>query len=474
MILSSRFSAIVLLAFVSLSTFSACRGEKPHATPPNVLMIVIDTLRADRLGVYGNKRGLSPFLDELAAKGVVFPHAYAASSWTVPSIASLFTSHYPSQHNVTTFDSKLPDEAETLAEKLASYGYVAGGFLANFRLTAALGYAQGFEYWRTYTGNAQTGVKVRGSRLRGESLQWLESLSSQQAARPQFLYLHYMEPHSPYQPSEPFRSRFIKPAEGIDEATANQKVGRMNFAAVTWREVQLLRSLYDGEVASVDAELRELFTVLERRGFLEHAIVVITADHGEEFKEHGRMAHGYALYDESIRVPLIILAPGHQPRVVEENVSLVDVAPTILDLLTLPPEPAFEGRSLVPLMDQPSLGDWLLSVGESVKDIVCELPPTGSRYDIRAHSQAIVRSSFKLLLALKGRPKKEVPEIYDLATDPGEKKPNPPRLAEKRETLETALREETRALAKRTGPAPETAPVDEATKEKLRALGYNF
>jgi arylsulfatase A-like enzyme len=463
-----------LLALFVLSAFSACRRDVAPEPPRNVLLIVIDTLRADRLGVYGNRRGLSPFLDELAARGVVFANAFSPSSWTVPAIASLFISHYPSQHKVTTFDSKIPDAAHTLAEELASHGYSSAGFSANFRLTEELGYAQGFENWQTYMGSKVTGVKVRGSRLRAESLGWLDGLSSSQAAKPQFLYLQYMEPHSPYQPSQPHRERFIRPVDGVDEVEANAKVGRLNFAAVSWREIRLLRSLYDGEVASVDAELRVLFEELERRGFLDRAIVIVTSDHGEEFKEHGRTAHGHALYDESIRVPLIILAPGYEAHMVEENVSLLDVAPTILDLLKLPAEPQFEGRSLVELMKRPSLGKWLLSDGEGARDVISELPPTGSRFDVRAHSRAIVRDSLKLLLALKGQAKEEVPELYDLAEDPAEKEPNPPGLVAEREALQTALYEEMQSLVRRAGLAGETAPVDEATKEKLRALGYTF
>jgi len=465
---------VLPLIAIALSAIGGCREEPQPGAPRNVLVVLIDTLRADRLGSYGNERGLTPFLDEIAAKGVVFSNAFAPSSWTVPSIASLFTSHYPSQHKVTTFDSKVPDEAVTLAEALSSRGFLAAGFTANFRLTKELGYAQGFDEWRRYTG--RTSIKVRGDHLRDESLQWLEQQSVLQSAKRQFLYLHFMEPHAPYQPIQPYRSRFFVPVDGVNEVAANEKMGRINFAAITPEEIKLLRSLYDGEVASIDAELRELFRLLEAQGFLRDALVVITADHGEEFKEHGRTAHGHALYDESIRVPLIVVAPGLEPDVVDENVSLVDVTPTILELLKLSPEPNFEGRSLVDLMDRPSLADWLSSNGESSRDVLSELPPTGSRFDVRAHSQAVVRGSLKLLLALKGsgKQKQVVPEIYDLAADPGERKPNPSRLTEKREALQAALIEQTQSLARRGSLERETVPVDEATKEKLRALGYNF
>src|SRR5262245_28474399 len=159
----SRAALIVSFALAGI----ACA----KARPPNVLVIVIDTLRADRLGVYGNPRGLTPFLDELAGQGTVFVNAYATSSWTVPSVASLLTSRYSSQHHVTQIESRLADEEVTFAEALQPLRYLAGGFSANFRLLQRLGYAQGFHYWRA---DRKLAGGPAASELRRQALQWLE------------------------------------------------------------------------------------------------------------------------------------------------------------------------------------------------------------------------------------------------------------------------------------------------------------
>jgi arylsulfatase A-like enzyme len=442
---------------------------------PNVLLIVIDTLRADRLGSYGNSRGLTPFLDDLSKKGVVFQNAYAPSSWTVPSIASLFTSRYPSQHRVTTFESRVSADEITLAEKLIAHGFMTAGFSANFRLNDRLGYAQGFQDWHAFTNGAPDRGKVRGSAVRERSLTWLQQLGKRAAVTPTFLYLHYMEPHAPYQPVEPYRSRLAREHPDADPSVANGEINTINFKTFSTAEVELLESLYDAEVASVDAELRAMFAALERTGVLDNAIIVITADHGEEFREHGRMTHGHALYNESIRVPLILLAPGIAAgRVVTDSVSLIDVAPTIMDLLGLPSETRFEGRSLLPLLKDHSPTNQLIENGQPPPDVIVELPKTGSRFDIRGHSQAIVRDSVKLLMALKGRKKLEFAEIYDLADDPGETNPNPKAIAKQIPKLRTALRQRRQALAASANLDPETVPIDAATKERLRALGYTF
>jgi len=440
-----------------------------HGAPkPDVIMVVVDTLRADRLGAYGNPRGLTPFLDQLAARGVVFKNVYANSSWTVPSMASLFTSRLPSQHHVATFESKLTEGEVTLAECLQKAGYETAGMQANFRLTRDLGYAQGFTTWNVLRDAA---TKVRGNRVREATAKWLGGDATPAAVRaPRFLFLQYMETHSPYEPVEPFRERFARSADGVDAASANALMRTINFRAFTPQIVDVLESLYDGEVASVDAELQALFNDLEQRGMLANSVVVITADHGEEFKEHGRMAHGHALFNESIRVPLIVLAPGLEPKVIENNVSLIDVAPTILALAGLPAQPSFEGQSLVPMMAAHSPLEWVLSLTGPPPDVITELPKTGSSMDIRAHSRALLRGPNKLVMELHGPERTEVPELFDLQTDPGEMSPRRPPSP----TLETALQTRSEALAKRAAAVAETGQVDDATKEKLRALGYHF
>jgi arylsulfatase A-like enzyme len=250
----------------------------------------------------------------------------------------------------------------------------------------------------------------------------------------------------------------------------------INFNLMTPADMELLEALYDGEVASVDSELRSLFGELEREGILDHAVVVVTADHGEEFKEHGRYSHGYALFEESVRVPLILIGPGiEKGRVVERNVSLLDLAPTLLELAGLPPEPVFEGRSLVPPARRASLLSRFFSTDEGARDVILELPPTGSKWDLRAHARGIVRASTKLLIAVSGpRKKAESTQIYDLASDPGEVDPNPGVLDGELPALLAALRERTQELATRAAGSAEKGVIDEATKEKLRALGYQL
>src|SRR5262245_24567278 len=178
---------------------------------PNVVLVVIDTLRADRLGAYGNQRGLTPFLDTLATKGTLFEHAYAVSSWTIPSVASLFTSRYPTQHHVVTFFSRIADSEVTLAERLHDGGWVGGCFSANPNLRKDWGDGQGFdELWSDLTPD----VDVHGDVIRTQGLAWLDRTWSRSSKTPAFLYFQYMEPHQPYDPPEPFRSRFAVDEEG--------------------------------------------------------------------------------------------------------------------------------------------------------------------------------------------------------------------------------------------------------------------
>jgi arylsulfatase A-like enzyme len=465
-----RAAAWLLLALFAVGLLAACGRRQA----PNILVVVVDTLRADRLGVYGNSRGLTPFLDELARQGTVFRNAYAPTSWTCPSVASLLTSRYPSQHHVISFASRLSEEEVTMAEALQPLGYVGGGFSANFRLMQSLGYAQGFQQWQT---DYQHEGEMRADELHRRAFGWLDGAWQASSGKPGLLYLQYMEPHVPYDPPEPYRSRFARADNNGHDAAAlaamNLKLAAMDWLGLNRDDVALLESLYDGEVAAVDAALRQLFAELDTRGFLNDAIVVITADHGEEFREHGGLTHGRTLYNETVRVPLLVLAAGYAAGSSDENVSLLDIAPTVLELAGAAPEARFEGRSLVPQLTPATwrarLRGWWRGTPAAVPDVQFQLESTASGLDLREHSAGILRDSLKLLITTGGQG-----EAYDLQSDPLEKDANPSRLEAPIASLTKELEADRAALAVRAGAAAEKAPLDESTKEKLRALGYHF
>jgi arylsulfatase A-like enzyme len=443
-----------------LATGACAPGEPP--TPPHVVLVVADTLRADRLGPGGSRPSLTPFLDELAKRGTAFSHAYAPSSWTVPSVASLFTSRYPSQHRVSRFESKMPDSEATLAEALTRAGYTAAGFSANNRLTEKLGYGQGFHLWLTYTGAFVPPYRkapVRAGFLWNQALRWIDTGWNPERPRPVFLYLQFMDTHTPFDPPPAFRQRAPNPDPGGSlEKSANEKLMALDLDGLDPDEIAVLTALYDGEVTYLDAELRRLFAALEERRFLDNAVVVVTSDHGEEFREHGRVLHGFALYEESVRVPLLMVGPGiREGRVIEQPVSLIDLAPTLLDLAGVPPHASFEGRSLEPLLR----GD--AGSGSPPSDVLLELVDKGEEADTRGHAWGLVRGSTKLLVDPEGRS-----EHYDLGRDPAERAPS----QGADEVLPEALRQIRADLAIRANPDSERVPLDEAEKQRLRELGY--
>jgi arylsulfatase A-like enzyme len=453
-----RTGALVVLLLV-LGTAACSRRH------PDVLIILVDTLRADRLGPWGGPPGLTPFMDSLAASGVVFTNAYSTSSWTNPGVASLFTSRYPSQHHVSRFDSKLADDEVTLAERLGAGGWRRVGFLANFRLMAQLGFGQGFDAWFP----RMTGAKMHAHRLVQDAVRFYDRQLAPHAwsrwtRHPLLLYLHFMDPHAPYDPPEAVRrTRLGPPPAGVDETVAVAKL--MDFTRwsdLSPQELAYLEWLYDGEVAGLDAELARLFRRLRRRGLLDDTIVVLTADHGEEFGEHGGMQHGTALYQETVHVPLLVAGPGLPAgQIVTDEVSLVDVAPTLLGLLRLAPEPRFEGQSLrerpAAAADRPGALFELLPIGEPVDHL-------------RRHTAGIVQDRVAVLTPGPARGAGDI-ETFDLGRDPHERQPDPPVLEARGAALQARLEERRAALATRAGVA-ETVPLDRATRDRLRALGY--
>ena len=365
-----------------------------------------------------------------------------------------------------------------------------GGFSANPNLRAEGGFGQGFDdFWTNQTASAE----LPGDTLRDQALGWLYRVQDRTPSAPLALYMQYMEPHEPYDPPEPFRSRFVvdddgKPldvqrvtrevieraypgmtvdeqgrpldmAEALRRFVARRQPTQDELAIVTKAQARLNERLYDADVAAADEQVRRLFVDLEERGFLDdHTVVAITSDHGEEFLEHGGTSHGFTLYEESVRVPLILLGRG-VPRGhrVRENVSLVDLAPTLLELLGIAAPPRFEGRSMLRGPDQ--------SPGPVPSDeVLLQLELMfGNDTARRRHLRAIVRHDDKLLTRRDGSA-----EAYDLASDPLETRQ---RESSELVALREALFSAEASLDKRATQA-EFAAVDEAHRERLRALGY--
>lgn len=436
---------------------------------PDLVVVVVDTLRADRLGSYGDAQASTPFLDRLAKSGLRFERAYAPASWTLPSVASLFTSRYPSQHRVASYDSRLSDSEQTLAEQLWLAGYRTGGFTANWRMNWDNAFHQGFDLWNSLFPEFEPEVKISGGALTDAAMTWLDTVDAEPSRPPVFLYLQYMEPHAPLLPPPGLRERF---APGLSDA----EVARLNAKSVAETpapdkgllpvEASALERLYRAAVADADRQLERLFQELARRGHLENALVVVTADHGEEFLEHGAVGHGTDLYEESVRVPLILNGPMVTPRVVAEPVSLIDLAPTLLEVGRAQPEPRFEGRSRAYLLGD-DLVSWIRRLWRYAEgsDVHLQLPVPASPYGGYAHEAGLVRGAQKLLVDPKGQA-----SAYDLDRDPGERSPSKEgRIVER---LSVAMDAFDSRIARLRLAEAEKVRVDAATVERLRALGY--
>lgn len=453
----------------------ACERPPPR---PHVFLLMVDTLRADRLEGDGAVAPLAPFLDGLRRRGTSFRRAYSQTSWTSPAIASLFTSRYPSQHGVTGFRSVLGVGEVTLAESLRAHGYRAAAFSANPLISATAGFAQGFDHFQT-PGRTSPDMpkqeKLRAAQIHRWLLGWLDGEGA--ADRPLFVYLHYMEPHTPYAPDRALLGQIQKRRGRTPDdhrVLTELFFGKRDWNRLNSREIDLIRDVYDAEVASLDRELERLFAELGRRGLLDDAVVIVTADHGEEFLEHGRFGHGRTLFEEVLRVPMLVVQPGQdEEHRSDATVSLIDVGPTLLELLSLPTPLSFEGISFAGDLDGPlapsGLRDALRAVGRRLRGhqptAVGELlrVPGASGEAEPHHRQSVVRGGDKLIRWSDGRN-----QTYDLLSDPGEVHPG--ELDAARAGGLTRVLDETVPGATPSGePARE---IDPAMRERLRVLGY--
>lgn len=429
---STGFVVLSLLVAPAGRTAWAQGVKSSSNSPPSVLLVTIDTLRADHVGCYGYGKIKTPALDGLARQGVRFENAYAQVPITLPSHTVILTGTYPMFNGVRDFTSRgLPDNIPTLAEILRRQGYQTAAFVSSFALSSMWGLNRGFEVYDDFIGTAAEQNKSlfqaerRGDRTTDRMLDWM---AHRDARRPFFVWLHLYDPHSPYDPPEPYRSRYAARP-------------------------------YDGEIAFDDEQVGRVMARLRALNLYENTLIVFVSDHGESLGEHGEGEHGFFIYDATIRVPLILKLPGPLPagRLIAQPVATVDLAPTIAQVCGISPEQtrSFQGRSLLELMRDSG----------AVRPDAVYAESFYPRDSFGWHElRAVIGPQFKYIQAPRA-------ELYDLRSDPGERR----NILATQSTLANALREklselETRYQGKEDLSSP--SPLDSETVEKLKSLGY--
>jgi arylsulfatase A-like enzyme len=328
--LSSRASLLAVSALLG-----ACGGGGER--PPNVLLISIDTLRADRLGCQGYERDTTPALDDFGQRHALrFANATAESPWTLPSHVTMLSGLHPLTHGVRTPQLAPGSDVELLAEILARSGWYCFGLTDGGWLDARWGFDRGFDSFEAQDRDVQ--------QLVDEALAFVHH---REPRGPWFGFLHTYDVHCPYDPPPPYRGRFTSADAEPIEVEGRCGNPHFNRDGVTAGQARFLSDRYDEDVRRVDDALGRLLADLEERGLLDHTIVVVTSDHGEEFGEHGQIGHERTLHREVLAIPLLVAAPGLAPAVVERPAGLADVVPTLLDLLGLEPGSELDGRSLL-------------------------------------------------------------------------------------------------------------------------------
>jgi len=354
LVLTALLGAFLVPGVVARST-----RPKPPREAPNVLFVLIDTWRADHAGFLGYKRPVSPQLDALAAEGVVFERAMAQSSWTKPSVATLLTGLLPSRHHaVSQAIAETPVRAFRLNPRLTTWievlhgrGWQTAMWSDNPNITPPVGFAQGAEYFRDYF-HEPCHAENCGElpELLADVERWFAE--ERDPSRPFCAYVHVMDAHYPFQPPAEFRGRFDTDPSDLDltgPIVHDYMTGERSEANLTPGRMQSMIARYDEELLAID---HHLGAFLERlRAAHPDTIIVLSGDHGEEFMEHGNLGHSHALWQELVHVPLVVLAPGLAPRRVQTQVRLMDVAPTLLELVGLERAlPGMQGESLLPVV----------------------------------------------------------------------------------------------------------------------------
>lgn len=413
----SRAWCLALLSVIGLASGACSRDRErpmPKKTARNVILVLIDTLRADKLGCYGNPLGLTPNIDKLAKEGFRFDQAFSHAPWTLPATASLLTSSYPQQHGAggkkggRGFQfTGLADGVRTIAECFYDEGYDTHAIVNVLFLDKRYGINRGFpdgEYDYKAPDAAQLDHR-RATEVTDLALNWIEEHRSK-SERPFFLMVHYFDPHLRYDPPAKFRQKYALPQDRTPDprlfgSESDMIEFRHGIRKVTPPEVMRLEALYNGEIAYTDEEVGRLAQSLRDKKLDEQTLMVLTADHGEEFLDHEGFEHGHTLYDEMIRVPLVWWGPGLvKSGETDAAVGHVDVAPTVCALTGIPQESTFQGQNLE---------EWLLSGRKTPTEVFSQGNMWGP--DLTA----LRVKGYKLIEKKVGR------EAYHVAEDPKER-----------------------------------------------------
>jgi arylsulfatase A-like enzyme/Flp pilus assembly protein TadD len=462
-----RFLLVLSLAqFMSAAALPKTVKKPPAASAvaPNIILITLDTTRADRMGFLGSQRGLTPNLDALAQQSVVFTRAYAQVPLTTPSHAALLTGTYPQFSHLEDLGALLRPELPYLPDLLHKHGYHTAAFLGAYILDPAAtapGFQRGFDVYDANFHQRKPGedryksVERRAEDVANRALGWL----SRHQQRPFFIWLHFYDAHDPYDPPEPFKTHYA------------------SFP-------------YDGEIAYTDSIVGSFVEVLRRHGLYQNSVIAIAADHGEAFGEHGEERHGMMLYDETIHVPLLLKLPAGRfgGKRVEERVALAEVAPSLLEAAGIPAPATMQAQSLFPLINSAQTSSAKISSAkiDASKPAAAETDAgnsssggqTGERgrterpvysetnYAHRAFGWSELRSWRTGKYLYVQAPKRE---LYDQSSDPDAAKNLAPASKAVADTLEAQLADfQQKTSSVRTEPTK----LDPTQAEKLRALGY--
>lgn len=434
---------------------------------PNVLFVSVETLRRDHMSVCGCPRRTTPFLDELAGEAIVFDEAYSQCSWTRPSVATMLTGLYPSQHGARLTLDRLSDDLVLLPEVLRGRGYATAGFFTNEVLRhQAFNYDQGFDLF------VDENERLIGE-VKEDVLHWLDEASRE----PFFVFMHTYDPHDPYSAPDEFKDAFDAGYRGSLAKLDFLSEAKLRHAGrVSKRDVEYVKGRYDAEILYTDSVLREIVDGLKARGLWDNTLLVITGDHGEEFYEHGDWGHARDLYPEKIRVPLFVRLPGgaHGGAHVTGLAGTVDIMPTVLSALHVPGPDYLPGIDLLTALEAGNRTGRKYHLAEFWDEKLVNVDT--AEYQVAAAYSSVISGRHQYIL------KSEAPGgfseyLFDLADDPAAQR----NLAQREPDLAASfarLLEQARqdVSARSAGMVPNSRPErvipDAQTLEQLKALGY--